>query len=91
MAWFKKHCEDCIKKFGKPYEEVHLWLDELAKDYPVNEWGGYHRKFRHNDQGIEEVRRMWGDEAALAAILHIIEDEGYIPLKAKPIKIDWND
>jgi hypothetical protein len=38
-----------------------------------------HRQFRHNTNGVESVRRRWGDEAAKAAELHIIADEGYVP------------
>jgi hypothetical protein len=91
MARFEKHCEDCRKKLGKPYEKVHHWLDDFAITFPVNKWGDYHRQFRHNQNGIDEIRKMWGNEAAKAARLHIIEDMGYIPVKAKPIKIDWND
>ena len=30
MAKFEDHCAETIKLFGKPYEEVHRWLDEFA-------------------------------------------------------------
>ena len=36
--------------------------------------GMRHRKKRHHLAGIEEVRRLWGDEAAEAARQHIITD-----------------
>lgn len=74
MPSFEKHCADCVNELGKPYEAVHLWLDELFKRF-----GPAHRAIRHNSKGIEKVRRHWGDEAAKAAEIHIIADEGRVP------------
>jgi hypothetical protein len=70
MAHFKVHCEDCVKELGKPYEEVHKWLDEFVEAYG----GMSHRRARHHKKGVEEVRAMWGDEAAKAAEIHILRD-----------------
>lgn len=58
-------------KDGKPYAEVHRWLDEFAGQPPD---GMRHRKKRHHLAGIEEVRQLWGDEAAESARQHIITD-----------------
>ena len=66
-----EHCEDCVRKLGKPYEEVHRWLDELACNH---NWSLDHRDHRHNLEGINEVRNRWGEEAARAAVLHILAD-----------------
>ena len=33
-----------------------------------------HRKFRHDESGIAEVRLKWGDEAAAAARQHVEAD-----------------
>jgi len=55
-----------------------VWLDETAKDYFP--WTG-HRQIRHHTDGVEEIRKMWGNEAARAAELHIIADEGKVPTK----------
>ena len=33
-----------------------------------------HRKKRHHEAGVEEVRRQWGEQAAAAARQHIISD-----------------
>lgn len=71
MPSFSQHCADTIAVFGKPYEEVHLWLDEFAGKPP---YGMRHRKLRHHRAGIELVRKLWGDEAAEAARLHVIAD-----------------
>ena len=72
-----EHCLECEEKLGKPFEVVHRWLDEYARLYrhdPVtmhNHW-----RHRHHKEGVEEVRRKWGDEAAKAAELHIMSDFG---------------
>lgn len=86
--WFKEHCKRCLDVLGKEFSEVHLWLDALANK-PQHDRGGwmtlesprgggplnpYHRRYRHNAEGIEHVRQRWGDEAAEAAKLHILDD-----------------
>ena len=72
----KEHCEECLEKLGKEWDCVHRWLDHFAKYYfPFRA----HRQLRHHTEGVEEVRKMWGDQAAEAAKLHIMADEGYIP------------
>ncbi len=74
MAKLEIHEMDCIKFLGEPFTEVHKWLDELSKRYPVTVLADYHRKFRHNEEGIEEIRKMWGNRAAKAAKLHLKRD-----------------
>jgi len=70
MPGHKQHCEDCERKLGKPFPEVHAWLDAFyGRDGDLA-----HRAVRHNLEGVEQVRRLWGDEAARAAILHIMLD-----------------
>jgi hypothetical protein len=71
MPSFEQHCSESLGRFGKPFSDVHKWLDELAGRPP---WGMRHRKFRHHRAGIEEVRKRWGDEAAAAARQHIVSD-----------------
>lgn len=77
MASKKSHCKLCKKKLGEPYEYVHEWLDAMAHAeegmIDLN-----HRRHRHHQEGVEEVRRRWGDEAAEAAIIHIKQDMGTI-------------
>lgn len=77
MAYLHEHCYDCKRWLGRDWEEVHVWLDEFFKDY-----GPAHRCERHHVEGIEEVRRMWGDEAAIAATIHILVDCWGIPFQA---------
>jgi len=75
MADWKEHAKECEEILGNPWYVVHHWLDEYAKIYWP--WMG-HRVHRHHKEGIEEVRKLWGDEAAYAAEMHILKDEGKI-------------
>ena len=68
MAKFEEHCNDCIIELGEPFKYVHEWLDEFALTR------GHHRQYRHHEDGVEEVRKKWGDRAARAAEIHIIKD-----------------
>lgn len=75
------HCNECIEILGQPFREVHLWLDEFAKNYSGTE-RYKHRKFRHHKEGVEEARKLFGDLGAKAAELHIKSDtDGWIPSK----------
>jgi len=60
---FQEHCEESTRLFGKPFEEVHLWLDEYAST-PL---GAKHRRRRHHDERVSRVVRLFGEEAAMAA------------------------
>jgi hypothetical protein len=89
MARLTVHKLDCVYYLGQGFEEVHRWLDEYAKQYPVEVFEDQHRSFRHNKEGVEEVRKKWGDRAADAARLHIARDElGEFP---KTFKIGEKD
>lgn len=75
MAKFEEHCEDCFRELGDRFEQVNEWLDEL---FAIA--GADHRDIRHNEKGVEKVRKMWGDKAAQAAEIHIKRDEhGIVP------------
>jgi len=64
------------KHFGKTFPEVHRFLDSKYGSH-----GGLHRMFLHNREGVEEIRGLWGDEAAKSAELHILLDMGHIPTR----------
>ena len=84
-----EHCAQSLTSFGKEYREVHIWLDEFAHS---KEYGMRHRRKRHHLAGIEEIRRLWGDEAAKAAKQHIEADlrlEGWN--ETYPFPKDEND
>jgi hypothetical protein len=79
MAHYKEHCADCQRELGKAWEVVHRWLDELAFSR-TGMFRPQHRCARHHKDGVEQVRAMWGDEAAKAAEIHIRKDfAGKVP------------
>ena len=86
MAKIETHCKDCEAVLGKPYLEVHEWLDAYAKEYNPFLYFELHRKFRHHDEGVEEAKKLFGHYGAQAAKLHIIRDcelyLGYFDIRA---------
>jgi hypothetical protein len=80
MASRAEHCRESIEKFGKPYEEVHAWLDGLAcVDGKLNI---NHRRWRHHVEALAEVRRLFGDDAVAVAEQHIRTDfAGELPTR----------
>jgi hypothetical protein len=83
MAALYQHVAECKVVLGNGWPEVHIWLDEYAAFYHSLL---AHRAFRHHCEGVEEVRRRWGDEAAKAAEIHIARDEGAVPTKLEMLK-----
>lgn len=71
MAEFTKHCDLASQRFGKPYEEIHKWLDEF---YGVEPYRSRHRRVRHHEQGIKEAVKVFGEYAEGVARQHIIID-----------------
>jgi hypothetical protein len=71
MSSFNQHCEESRVRFGQSFEEVHRWLDEFAGKPP---YGMRHRRVRHHEAGIREVRALFGEQAAETAWQHIIAD-----------------
>jgi len=67
----EQHCKDCIEQLGESFEYVHQWLDEFM-NHP--QYKTRHRCVRHHLKGIEEVKKMWGEKAAMAAEIHIKAD-----------------
>ncbi len=71
MPSLEYHGEESERLFGKPYEEVHRWLDEFMGG---PEYGMRHRKKRHHEAGIREAARHFGEEAGKAARQHVVAD-----------------
>ena len=71
MSSIEEHREDCRRELGEDFKHVHEWLDAL-----FSALGPKHRSARHHAGGVEQVRKMWGDRAALAAGIHIRKDCG---------------
>lgn len=70
MATYEEHCKETVEKLGKPYEQVHQWLDALQPTM-----GPEHREIRHNLFGVKYCINKWGFEAGAAACIHIQRDE----------------
>jgi hypothetical protein len=71
MSTFDKHCEESLRLFGKPYDEIHNWLDEFQG---TPEYKMRHRRKRHHEAGIRQVIELFGEEAGKVARQHIISD-----------------
>jgi hypothetical protein len=65
------HCAESIRLFGKPFEDVHRWLDEFAgmPGYKMR-----HRRVRHHEAGLKDVEILFGQDAVPVAKQHIISD-----------------
>jgi hypothetical protein len=74
VAHIKQHESDCIRWLGSPFRAVHEWLDHFATIQ-----GPTHRAARHHVEGINQARRLFGEQGAKAAIVHILRDCRNIP------------
>jgi hypothetical protein len=71
MPKLEEHCEESVRLFGKPHEELHSWLDEFAGS---ERYGMRHRRVRHHQTGINEAVKIFGADAGTVARQHIISD-----------------
>jgi len=66
----KKHEERSMAAFGKPFSEVHLFMDQFFPRYK----NLTHRLVLHHRLGIELVGVLMGPDAYLAARQHVLDD-----------------
>ena len=74
----EEHEQKSIDLFGKPFHEVHQWLDEFSGS---TKYGLRHRKLRHHLEGIDEAVSIFGEEVREVARQHIVDDlhlEGWL-------------
>ncbi|MFP4005824.1 MAG: hypothetical protein ACLFUR_03785 [Candidatus Hadarchaeia archaeon] len=71
MPCHETHCRSCVELYGKPFSEVHRWMDR-----PVERLGPGHQKVRH-DIAItpKRVAFLFGEAAEMAARDHILMDK----------------
>jgi len=70
MSSLKIHEEFSLEKYGKKFTELHQWMDE-----PVKIYGPSHRRYRHNIKRTpKEAKELFGEDADLACIDHIVLD-----------------
>lgn len=74
-----QHIDRARKTFGKPWIEVHQFLDQY-----FSKFGPYHRIVLHHQRGIDLVVAKYGEKARPAAEQHILDDQKRIPE-------DWRD
>jgi hypothetical protein len=87
MGSFEEHKADTLKRIGKTHEYVHEYMDQWH-----GKFGAHHRRVLHHQDGVEEIRKMFGDEGAKAAECHIrLDCGGRIPKKEDYAtgKVDW--
>ena len=87
MGTFEEHRADTLKKLGDTYDKVHAYMDQWHRKF-----GAKHRFMLHNKEGVEEIRKLVGDDGALAAECHIkLDCGGRIPKKDDYTtkKVDW--
>jgi hypothetical protein len=71
MPNHEEHCEESRRRYGKPFSELHRWMDE-----PSLMLGTDHRMYRHNPYKTPlEARRIFGENADHACLDHIRLDE----------------
>jgi len=68
------HEDHCLEILGKPWPEVHKWLDH----YFIQVRGMAHRILLHHQMGIELGVTKFGEDARAALELHITDDFGRI-------------
>jgi hypothetical protein len=71
VSTFEQHCQESLRLFGSHYEEVHRWLDAFQGTV---RYRMRHRRVRHHEAGIQEVIRLFGEQAGAVARQHIIAD-----------------
>ena len=67
----EEHCRQAEASFGRPWTELHRWLDEFAGS---ERYGMRHRRVRHHEAGIREAARLFDPEAGEVARQHVIAD-----------------
>lgn len=66
----EEHCKHSLKRYGKTFEELHKWMDELTQIC-----GPTHRKFRHDIKKTpNEAKQIFGELADQACLDHILLD-----------------
>jgi hypothetical protein len=69
-----EHEKSSLRKFGKGYAEIHIFLDHY---YPIFSFS--HRMLLHHQLGIDLIVEKFGEYARKPAEQHIIEDVGEVP------------
>jgi len=71
----QRHEQKCLAKYGKPFAEVHRFLDQYSDLYR----GFNHRYLLHHQRGVELVVQQFGEVARGPAEQHILLDWDFLP------------
>jgi hypothetical protein len=87
---FEDHCRQTEEILGEDFAYIHKYMDKYARTVQ----GIKHRQFLHTNEGVEEVRKIYGDIGALVAMLHIYQDFRYAGMPDYLFKVpnqtNWN-
>jgi len=89
MAAIIEHIRDCREIFNskkKGYRNVHTFLDQYIRTFPVGFFDIYHRTFLHNSYGLAIIRSIWGEAAYTAGLIHLYRD--YLGYPIVPLTLD---
>lgn len=89
MAVITEHIRDCREIFNskkRGYRNVHKFLDQYTRTFPVGFFDMYHRTFLHNSYGLTIIKSMWGEEACTAGLIHLYRD--YLGHPIVPLTLD---
>lgn len=70
------HIQRSIERTGKPFKEMHCWLDNCMLE-PFENLDRYpfqHRVERHTREGLRQIQLKFGTEALIEALEHLKED-----------------
>jgi len=66
----KDHEDSCVRELGKPFTEIHVWMDVKSGSL-----GRIHRMERHNIlETPKQALELFGEGADKACVNHIILD-----------------
>lgn len=81
-----EHCKDCMALLGTAHLDVHLFLDKMCKEFPIQIFGEYHRTFLHNTYGLTILQHKMGEEAYKAGLIHLYAD--YTEFAVRHLKLE---
>ena len=77
MPSLREHLKASRLLLGSSNAIVHRLMDEAAKRYP----GRAHRTYGHDVEATELIGRLLGPEAQMEALLHLLQDWGWVTKK----------
>ena len=66
-----RHMMSSMREFNEAAVEVHVWMDQFWNGDPEDHT---HRKYLHNEKGIEEGVKKFGEWARKHLELHLKDD-----------------